>query len=302
MVKPPPSLVAETDNLRGILFMCLAVFLFPFMNATVKHLSTDYPTPMIVWVRYLGHFLFMLLAFLPAHGGALFRTRRLGVQTFRSLLLLASTVCYFTALAYVPLATAAVIGFTAPFIVTALSGPVLNERVGWRRWAAVVAGFVGVLIVIRPGGGALHWAALLVLGTAGCYALYQVLTRRIAGADPPATTITYTALFGALLTSLVGPLYWVTPVSLLDAGLFLSTGLIGGFGHYFVVRAYQYGQASVVAPLAYGQLVNAVWLGYALFGDLPDAWTWFGTGIIVGCGLYIGYRERGGQNKPKRNG
>lgn len=271
--------------------MCIAVFSFPFMNASVKYLSAEIDTPMIVWVRYAGHFLFMLIVFLPGRGMRLFRTRNLKVQVLRSLLLLTATVCYFIALQFVPLTTAAIIGFTSPFIVTALSPSILGEQLGWRRWAAVGAGFAGALIIIRPGSGGMHWAGFLVLGTAACYALYQVLTRKLAGHDDAATTITYTALVGAIITSLVVPFYWQSPQSFKQVLLFLAIGFIGGFGHYFVVKAFQYGQASVLAPLVYGQLLGATLLGYWLFGDLPDAWTWVGSGIIISCGLYIGYRE-----------
>jgi len=292
-------LSARTDNaLRGILFMCIAVFSFPFMNASVKYLSADFDTPMIVWVRYAGHFLFMLIVFLPGRGMRLFRTRNLKIQVLRSLLLLAATICYFSALQFVPLATAAIIGFTSPFIVTALSPSILGEQVGWRRWAAVCAGFVGALFIIRPGSGGMHWAGFLVLGTAACYALYQVLTRKLAGHDDSATTITYTALVGAIITSLVVPFFWQNPDSVQQVLLFVVIGFIGGFGHYFVVKAFQYGQASVLAPLVYGQLVGATILGYWLFGDLPDAWAWAGSGIIIAGGLYIAYRE--GVKKPKR--
>lgn len=280
-----------SDPMRGILLMCSAVSLFPFMNAAVKYLSTDFDTPMIIWARYAGHLLCMLIVFMPSRGCRLFASRNLGIQLVRSLLLLAATVCYFSALPYIALATAASISFTSPFIVTALSVPLLGERVGWRRWLAVAVGFIGALIIIRPGSDSLHWAAFLVLGTASCYALYQVLTRKIAASEDTATTLAYTALVGAVLTSIVVPFYWQPPGQPLDLVLFFLIGIVGGIGHYFVVLAFRYGQASLLAPLAYAQLIGATLLGYWVFGDLPDRWTWIGSGIIVGCGLYIGYRE-----------
>ena len=272
--------------------MCLAVSLFPFLNASVKYLSTDFAIPMLVWGRYVGHFAFMLIAFMPRHGINLFVTRNLKVQIWRSMLLLGSTTLYFTALGFIPLATAASVSFTAPFIVTALSVPLLGERVGWRRWAAVTVGFIGALIIIRPGSTTMHWAVFLVLGNSTCYALYQILTRKLAGHDHPATTITYTAIVGTLASSLVVPFFWQTLQHWLELLLFLTMGFVGGFGHYFVVKAFQYGEASVLAPLAYGQLIGATLLGYLVFGDFPDQWTWLGAAIIVACGLYIAYRER----------
>ena len=281
-------------TVRGIAFMCLAVTLFPFLNATVKYLGAEYSIQQVIWLRYLGHFGLMLLIFLPFHGLTLFRTRNLGVQLVRSLLLLGSTGCYFIALSYLPLTTAASISFTSPFIVTALSVLFLGEKVGPRRWSAIVVGFIGALIIIRPGGASFHGAELLVVCSATFYSIYQIMTRRLAGQDSPATTITYTAIFGALLTSLLGPFYWVTPAAAtapLDWTLFAAMGLFGGLGHLFVVKAFQWAEVSAVSPLAYGQLVGAVLLGFFIFGEFPDPWTWLGSAIIVACGVYITYRE-----------
>jgi len=280
------------DNvLRGIFYLLIAVTLFPFMNAAVKLLRPDFEPGMIVWARYAGHFLLTLLMFAPGMGLALFRSENVAAQIFRSVLLLVSTVCYFTALAYIPLATAAVISFTSPFIVTALSGPLLGEHVGWRRWAAVACGFVGAIIVIRPGTAAVHPLGLLVLITASSYGLYQVMTRRISGTDDAATTIAYTALVGAVLSTLVLPWLWQTPQNARQLVLLASLGVIGGLGHYFVVLAFRCAQASVLAPLVYAQIVGATVMGWFLFGDFPDPVTWLGSGVIVGCGIYIAYRE-----------
>jgi drug/metabolite transporter (DMT)-like permease len=146
------DLMIANHTVRGIAFMCLAVTLFPFLNATVKVLGADYAIQQVIWVRYLGHFGLMLLIFLPFHGLGLFRTKNLSAQVVRSLLLLGSTTCYFLALSYLPLTTAAAISFTSPFIVTALSVPFLGEKVGPRRWSAIAVGFIGALIIIRPGG------------------------------------------------------------------------------------------------------------------------------------------------------
>jgi drug/metabolite transporter (DMT)-like permease len=278
---------------RGIAFMCLAVALFPFLNALVKVLQADYVIQQVIWVRYLGHFALMLMIFLPFHGLGLFSTRNLKAQAARSLLLLASTTCYFLALNYLPLTTAASISFTSPFIVTALSVPLLGEKVGLRRWSAIAVGFIGALIIIRPGGASFHGAELLVVGSATFYSLYQIMTRKLAGHDSPATTITYTAVFGVILTSLVGPFYWVTPAATaqFDWVLFAAMGVFGGLGHLFVVKAFQWAEVSAVSPFTYGQLLGAVVLGFFIFGEFPDTWTWVGSTIIVACGAYITYRE-----------
>ncbi|MDP6345392.1 MAG: DMT family transporter [Alphaproteobacteria bacterium] len=283
--------IAQNNSARGIAYMCLAVALFPFLNASVKVLGADYATTQLVWMRYLGHFAFMLIIFLPLRGRALFHTGRPVAQFVRSLLLLASTASYFLALNYLPLTTAASIGFTSPFIVTALSVPLLGEKVGVRRWSAVVVGFIGALIIIRPGEVTFHGAELLVLASSACFATYQVITRRIAAHDDPATTITYTAVIGALFCSLVGPFYWTTPAVPVDWLLFAGLGLFGGFGHLFVVKAYQWAEVSMVSPFQYVQLVGATLLGFLIFGEFPDGWTWLGAAIIVACGVYITYRE-----------
>lgn len=288
-----PRAEAQHNNpLRGILYMCAAVALFPFLNASVKYLNLDYPTAQIVWARYLGHFLFMVALFMPSRGIALFRTQAPKSQIVRSMLLLCSTALYFIALNFLPLTTAASISFTAPFIITALSVPLLGEKVGIRRWTAVCIGFLGMLLIVRPGTDVSHWAAWLVVGSSTSYALYTVLTRRMATrGDDAATTITYTAVVGAAVTSCIGPFVWVNPDNWFDWLLFASMGIFGGLGHLFVVKSVQYAQASLVAPLGYGQLIGATVLGYVIFHQFPDLLSWVGVAVIVACGGYIAYRE-----------
>jgi drug/metabolite transporter (DMT)-like permease len=284
-------LPAQNDILRGILFMGLAVSMFPFINASAKYLSAFYPITEIVWARFTGHLVMMVIAFYPRLGWSLFATARPVMQIARSMLLLASTALFVTAIGRIPLATASAVGFASPFIVTALSVPVLGERVGIRRWSAVLVGFVGVLIVIRPGPGFANWAVLLVLASTSCYAIYQVITRLIAHQDRPATGIVYAALVGTVVMSAIAPFEWRLPDQPLHWLLFGCLGFFGGFGHYFVIRAYRYGPAAVIAPISYGELIGTTTLGYYVFDNFPDAWTWLGAAIIVSCGVYIGYRE-----------
>lgn len=274
------------------MYMCLGASTFPFLNAAAKYLSTEFDTPMIVWARFFGHFLFMVLAFLPSRGWRVFITHQARIQGLRSLLLLGSTTLNFLALAHIPLTIANAIGFSAPFIVTALAVPLLGEHVGWRRWSAVAIGFLGVLIIVRPGAGHLHWAAALSFLATACSAIYQLLTRRFSTRDDPATTIIYTALVGTVASSLVVPFYWTMPTTWLSIGLFMLMGFCGGFGHFFVVKAFQYGEASVVAPYGYVQLIGTTLLGFWIFGDLPDRWAWLGTAIIMISSGYIAYREK----------
>ena len=287
---PGADRTGQGQILRGILFMCLAVSLFPILNATVKYLSTDYATTQIIWLRYLGHLVFMLLVFMPKRGLRLLHTSRPGLQIFRSLLLFAATAFYFSALNYIPLANAATISFTSPFIITVLSVLMLGESVGPRRWIAVLIGFVGTVIIIRPGSDFGHWAALLVLGSATSYSFYQIFTRKLSGHDDASTTITFTAVVGVAVSSVVAPFDWITPQGW-DWLLFLSLGFFGGFGHLCVVKSLDYAPASLLAPFGYVQLVGAVLLGYLVFAEFPDFWTWVGAAIIVASGSYIAYRE-----------
>jgi drug/metabolite transporter (DMT)-like permease len=281
-----------TSVLRGVLFVVLATGLFVVMNTGVKWLSRHLPTIELIWARTLVHFLFVLALFGPRYGGwRLLASRRPALQLGRSVLLLASTSFFFTALGRVPLADATAVSFTSPFIVAALAGPLLGERVRPDRWAAVGVGFVGAVIIIRPtGAGANPWA-LLVLGSATCYALYQLLTRRVAGADRPETSVAYSALVGAVLLSLLVPLFWRTPARWEHWVVLASLGLFGGLGHYCVARAFLWAPASVVSPFHYVQLIWAALTGYVVFGDVPSAWTWLGAAVIVISGLYIAWRE-----------
>jgi drug/metabolite transporter (DMT)-like permease len=292
MAPPPPAASAPAqDTLRAILFMALAINLFPFMNVAAKFLSADYSTVQVVWARYTGHLLFVMAMFMPARGFSLFKASRPGVHVVRSVLMFVSTVCFFSALRWIEVPTASAINFTSPLIVTAMAAPILGEVVGVRRWVAVGVGFAGALIIIRPWGAEAHWAMLLVMGTAFSYATYQIFTRKFAAADPPETSITYISFVGALISTLALPFFWELPHSLVDAALFGLLGLIGGLGHYFVIRAFQLGEASVLAPFNYGQLVMAIVLSYLVFATFPDAWTFVGAAIIIASGLYITYRE-----------
>ena len=281
-----------TTVLKGIGFMCIAVLILPFLNAVAKLLLADgMSVVQVVWARYTVHLLFAVALFAPGRGLRLLRTRRLGTQLTRSALLLGCTAFYFGALPYIALPTAAAINFAAPIIVTVLAVPMLGETVGWRRMLAVCFGFLGVLVIIRPGLGVIHPAGLLVLVTALMYALYQIFTRRVAALDSPQTSVMYMAVVGTLASSLALPWYWSTPQGLGGWLLLLSTGCFAGIGHFFVVKALQHAPASIVSPFSYGQLLGAAALGYWLWGDVPDLWTWIGAAMIVLSGMYIAYRE-----------
>jgi drug/metabolite transporter (DMT)-like permease len=280
------------DALRAIALMCAGVSTFPFMNAAVKLLSPHYPAVQISWARFTGHLIIMLLVFLPQYRWTLLKTRKPAVQIGRSVLMLMSNLVFVMAIGRVPLATASAIGFTSPLIVTALSVPLLRESVGWRRWAAVLVGFAGALLVIRPGTGIADPAVLLLLLSSLTYALYQIATRWVSRYDNAATGIIFAALAGSVAMSFMIPFIFVMPRTLLDGLLFCCLGLLGGAGHYLVIRAFQLGRAAVIAPLGYVELIGSTVLGYAIFGHFPDLWTWAGAGVIILSGVYIALRER----------
>ncbi|MDA0662038.1 MAG: DMT family transporter, partial [Proteobacteria bacterium] len=216
------------NTLHGILYMCLAVALMPVMNTIAKMLAAEYPLQQIVWARFAGHFLIMLLLFMPRRGWRVFVTTRPLVQFARSATMFASNGCYIVALSLIPLATASSVSFTAPLIVTALSMPLLGEKVGPRRWAAVLVGFAGALIIIRPDGASIATGELLVLVSATSFAFYQILTRKLVAVDAPDTLILYTALAGTLITSAIVPFYFVMPREWLHTMGFVLLGGIGG--------------------------------------------------------------------------
>jgi drug/metabolite transporter (DMT)-like permease len=282
---------APNRTLVGILFMLAASSLFPVMNGLVQVLSARYSTEQIVWARAASHFVFILALFVPPLGPSVLRTATPKWQIIRSMVHLMSMLFFFTGVKYLPLAKAASISFTAPFFVALLAWPMLGERLALNRVVAVLVAFLGVIVIIRPGSDVFQWASLLMLGSAVCYALYQILTRRVAGYDSAETTAVYSALVGTVVMSLVLPLVWTPIASWADAALLFSLGIIGGTAHYFVARAMTYAQASTIAPFGYWQLIGAVVVGYIISGYLPDMLTWVGAGIIICAGLHIAWSE-----------
>lgn len=283
--------VSAADKVAGIGLMVAAVFLFTCMDTIGKTLMASYPVQQVVWARYAFQFVLISLP-IPLLGLQLVRTRHPFIQTLRGLLLAFGTLCMFAAISVIPLANAYTVNFVAPLLITVLSIPMLKERVGWRRWSAVVVGFLGVLIVLRPGLGVMHPAAFLPLITATCFALYQIITRIMGAgtAESPLTMLFHLALVGTLVLSLVVPFYW-QPVAPGDWPWLAAMGVLGGAGHLLLIRGLTLAPASLLAPFMYTQLLWGLGLGYWVFGDLPDVWTLVGCTVIVASGLYIFYRE-----------
>ena len=286
-----PLSLPATRPLAGILLMLAAMSLVPLMDGIAKFLSGHYPVMQVVWARYAFHFTLLLPVVLWRHGSVGLHSRRPGLQLIRGLCLLGSTVLFFAAISRMPIADALSLVFIAPLVVTAASPWVLGESVGVRRWSAVIVGFMGALIIIRPGFGNLHLGTLLALGAGLVYACYVLVTRRLSGSDAPLTTLLYTGGVGAVLTSLTLPWVWHTPAPA-HLGLMVAMGAIAISGHFLIIRALDQAPASLLSPYSYSEIVMATIIGYLVFGDFPDSWTWAGIGVVVGSGVYIALRER----------
>lgn len=289
--KPPEPSKAQTDDpLRGVPLIVAAVTIFSVSDALAKHLGQFLPPVEVAWMRYAT---FLLLTLLPVvrGGPAVLRPKAPGLQVLRGLALVASGLSFIVALRFLPLAEATAINFVSPIFITALSIPFLGEVVGVRRWAAVAVGLVGVLVVVRPGGGAYGAEVALPVVTAASWALAVVVTRKMAGADRPATTLFWSAAVGFAVLSALLPFDFAVP-SPGQAGLGLLLGLIATAGQWLIVLAYRHAPASVLAPFAYSQLLSSALLGFFAFGAVPDRWALLGAGVIAASGLYTAHRER----------
>ena len=281
----------RATRLTGIALMCAAVTCFALLDTTAKYLSLSMGTLQIVWARYTGAFLFPFMVSNPWTRPGLTRTTRPVLQIGRSMLLLGSTLCNFAALRYLQLDEVVALVFSTPFFVAALSGPMLGEWVRWRRWTAIAVGFVGVIVIARPGAGSFQPAALLSLSAAGFYAFYSITTRILARTDANDTTLFYSNLVGALALLPVVPFVWTTPTDPLVIALMVATGAVGSAGHYFLIAAHRLAPAAVLSPFIYTEIVLVIALGFLVFGDVPNRWTLTGAAIVVASGLYILHLE-----------
>lgn len=272
--------------------MCGAVATFSCLDTTAKYLIQYMDPLQVVWARYTGAFVLVMIFLNPVNTPGMMVTHRPWLQIGRSALLLGSTAFNFLAFRFLQLDEALSILFATPFIVAVMSGPLLGEWVGWRRWIAICVGFFGVLLVTRPGFGGIHPAALLSLGSTICYALYSITTRLLARSDSNETTLFYTNMVGALAMLPIVAFVWVAPTSIFVIGLMVLTGALGGFGHYLLICGHRLAPASTLAPFIYTQMVWTSSLGFLVFGDVPHFWTIVGGVIVVGSGLYLLNRER----------
>jgi drug/metabolite transporter (DMT)-like permease len=272
--------------------MLLAMLFFAVMDAINKHLAQDYAITQILWIRYV---FFVVFAAVVAHraGGIrkTLRTPRPGLQILRSIILIGEMGLFILTLRYLPLADVHAIAAITPLIVTAMSVPVLGERVGIRRWMAVLVGFAGVIIIVRPGFQEIGFANIMVLVAAVSYALYQILTRLASRTDSAETSLFYSALVGCVAATFVGPLYWEWPTAGAWAWLMVAA-LMGSLAHFSLIAATGMAPPARLQPFTYALMVFATIMGFLVFGQFPDIYTIIGATIVVASGLYTFYRER----------
>ena len=280
------------QRLTGIALMCGAVALFACLDTAAKYLNPHMSSLQIAWARYSSAFVLTLIVSNPLTHPALLRSKCLKLQITRSLLLVASTALNFIALRWLQLDEALSIIFTFPFIVAIVSGPMLGEWIGWRRWSAICVGFGGVLLITRPGFGGMHPAALITLVGTVCYGFYAVITRIVSRVDSNQTSLFYANFIGALVMLPVIPFVWTTPESWPIALMMLGTGVLGSAGHFLLISGHRLAPAAVLSPFVYTQLIWVVILGYWVFDHVPNRWTLAGAAIVIGSGLYLLYRER----------
>ncbi len=278
-------------SIVGIAWMIAAMIVIPLMDGTAKYLVQRYPPMEVIWTRYFFHLVFMLPVALWRFGWCGMKTPNITLQLVRGGLMVASTVFFVNAVRTLPFADTLALVFIAPLIVTALSPWALDEKVGTGRWIAVVVGFAGACIIIRPGFGSFDWGTVLAICAGTAYALYLIATRKLAGSAPPLVTLTYTALMGGTLCGLAMPGQWISP-TIVDLGHMALMGAISAGGHFLIIKAFDRSPASVLAPLVYLQIATATIFGYLVFGDFPDVVTWMGIAVVVGSGLYISLAER----------
>jgi drug/metabolite transporter (DMT)-like permease len=277
--------------LKGVIFLCAAVFLFASSDALSKYLTQFYPVVMVLWARYVVHVLLMLAALRPPSVRSLLVSKNPKLQLIRGLCMACTNLLFISALGYIPLAEGTSIIYLSPLLVTAFSGPLLGEKITRLQWVAVLIGFIGVLLVVRPGGSVFHPVALLALGAAFSFSLYQVITRKLSHVDSSSTTNFISGVVSVGVTSLLIPFFWKMP-TLYFAFLMVLLGVSALVSHLFMTKAYLYAKPSTLAPFSYMQLLFAGFIGYVFFNHVPDAIALLGMSIIVMGGLLVLMRQR----------
>ena len=277
--------------MKAIFYNLLAWAILPFMDTIAKYLSSELSFFQITWARYFFTVLFTLPFMFFFFRKNLTWSTQPKLQIFRGLTLLFANILFFYSISIISMAKALTLAFVAPLITTALSPIFLGEKVGVRRWSAVIIGFVGGLIVIQPGFIEFNLASISALGTGFFYGIYLVITRKLHSSDSPLLTLLLTGVVGAVLASFFVPVVWINP-TFNQWSLLALMGIFACLGHLFLILSLKYADASKLAPFGYFEIVTNVILGYYFFGDFPHYWTWVGLAIIICSGIYISLRER----------
>jgi len=293
-----PYLQSQKPTL-GIILLVLAMLIVPFMDATAKVLSSEYPVLQLVWARFFFHFLLIAPLALWRHGSnALFPEKPL-LQISRGFLILLCTACFWGSIKFIPLANAIAILFFHAVIVVGLSVLILKEQVPKNRWLASGLGLFAVLMIVRPGFEEFHWASLLALAASTFFALYILSTRFLAGKALPLVTLSYQSLGGFVIMTAIVPFVWVTPTQT-DLILMVTMASIGAAGHLLLIRAFEFAEASLLAPYLYTEMIMQAVLGYWFFGDLPDTWAWVGILLIISVGIFLSLANKATQNSSEK--
>lgn len=278
--------------MSAILLVFSAGLLFSLLDTSAKYLVlSGMAAPFVAWMRFAVHIVLVLILFRAWSNPDMFKVASLPRQIVRGMFLFGSTIFNFAALQTLQLAETMSIYFFAPMVITALAGPLLGEWAGWRRWMAVIAGFVGVLVITRPGVGAFEMGHVYAICSTLCYCSYVIMTRHMAASETAESLIFYSALAPVVLMSPVVPYTASLPAEPWHWLILIALGFFGGFGHWLLIKAYRQATTTALAPYPYLQMVWMIGLGYLIFGQFPDGWTLGGAAIIVASGLYIVHRE-----------
>jgi drug/metabolite transporter (DMT)-like permease len=286
----------------GISLMIAAMLIFPFLDVVAKFLGRQgIPVIEIVWARLFFGMLLTAPLLVANEGIQALAPRDTKLNVTRGALIVISTLMFFWALKYQGIAETLSIYFVQPLIITALAPAFLGEHVGMRRWSAVAIGFLGVLVIIRPGFQQVNPGVFLAFGAGVTSGIAMLLSRKLAGGSSAMANTFYTSLMGTIFATMAVTAVWQTP-DLHQVGLFVLLAAIGTTGNYLSIRALQYAEASMLAPLGYAEMINAVLAGWYFFGDFPDSWTFVGVAILIACAVYISWRERVAATAKNQNG
>ena len=285
------SLTGTSQPLKGMALIVVATLLFASHDVLSKYLSGFYPVMLVIWVRYFVHTLLMMGIFLPQSGLRILRTRKPLLQVARALCLLGTSLLFVSGLQYIPLAEATAVNFLAPLLVTALSVPLLGERVTFGQWAAVLVGFCGVVVIVHPGGELFTPPILFPFGSALCFCFYQLLTRKVAEVDSPTTSNFFAGLCNTLVMSALVPFFWQVP-TWTHAALMLALGSCGMTAHLFLTQAFRHAAPALLAPFGYCQIVFAGLWGFIVFNHAPSLTAQAGIAIICLSGLAAAWQQR----------